>query len=111
MVVYPIIYKAFSTIPGGFLVGISDAKAHITQVPSWCFDVQVRRLQKCAAEIGVRFTTDSTLPEIAPKNGWLEYYFPIEEAYFQGRTVSFREGTLSPTMEDPIYKRKHEETN
>ena len=27
-----------------------------------------------------------TLPEtnIAPKNGWLEYYFPIEEAYFQG---------------------------
>ena len=35
-----------------------------------------------------------TLPEtnIAPKNGWLEYYFPIGEAYFQGRTVSFREG-------------------
>ncbi len=27
-----------------------------------------------------------TLPEtnIAPKNGWLEYYFPIGEAYFQG---------------------------
>ena len=21
---------------------------------------------------------------IAPKNGWLEYYFPIGEAYFQG---------------------------
>ena len=36
-----------------------------------------------------------TLPEIniAPKNGWLEYYFPIGEAYFQVRTVSFREGT------------------
>ena len=36
-----------------------------------------------------------TLPEtnIAPKNGWLEYYFPIGMAYFQGRTaVSFREG-------------------
>ena len=35
-----------------------------------------------------------TLPEtnIAPTNGWLEYYFPIGEAYFQGRTVSFREG-------------------
>ena len=35
-----------------------------------------------------------TLPEtnIAPKNGWLEYYCPIGEAYFQGRTVSFREG-------------------
>ena len=27
-----------------------------------------------------------TLPEtnIAPKNGWLEYYFPIGMAYFQG---------------------------
>ena len=26
-----------------------------------------------------------TLPEtnIAPKNGWLEYYFPIKKAYFQ----------------------------
>ena len=29
-----------------------------------------------------------TLPEtnIAPTNGWLEYYFPIGEAYFQGQT-------------------------
>ena len=28
----------------------------------------------------------TTLPEtnIAPTNGWLEYYFPIGEAYFQG---------------------------
>ena len=27
-----------------------------------------------------------TLPEtnMAPKNGWLEYYFPFLEAYFQG---------------------------
>ena len=27
-----------------------------------------------------------TLPEtnIAPENGWLEYYFPIGDAYFQG---------------------------
>ncbi len=27
-----------------------------------------------------------TLPEtnIAPKNGWLEYFFPIGDAYFQG---------------------------
>ncbi len=35
-----------------------------------------------------------TLPKtnIAPTNGWLEYYFPIGEAYFQGQTVSFREG-------------------
>ena len=32
------------------------------------------------------------LPEtnIAPGNEWLEYYFPFGEAYFQGRTVSFR---------------------
>ena len=38
-----------------------------------------------------------TLPEtkIASKNGWLEYYFPIGEAYFQGLPgyVSFREGS------------------
>ncbi len=36
-----------------------------------------------------------TLPEtnIAPENGWLEYYFPIGMAYFQVRTVSFREGS------------------
>ena len=36
----------------------------------------------------------STLPEtnIAPENGWLEYYFHIGEAYFQGQAVSFREG-------------------
>ena len=35
-----------------------------------------------------------TLPEthIAPKNGWLEYEFPFGMAYFQVRTVSFREG-------------------
>ena len=30
---------------------------------------------------------------IAPTNGWLEYYFPIGEAYLQVRTVSFREDT------------------
>ena len=37
-----------------------------------------------------------TLPEtnIAPENGWLEDYFPFGKAYFQGRTVSFREGSL-----------------
>ncbi len=33
----------------------------------------------------VSFPSD-TLPKtnIAPTNGWLEYYFPIGEAYFQG---------------------------
>ncbi len=32
------------------------------------------------------FPLYSTLPKtnIAPTNGWLEYYFPIGEAYFQG---------------------------
>ena len=37
---------------------------------------------------------------IAPENGWLEYYFPIGEAYFQGRTVSFREGNNQPGNQD-----------
>ena len=38
-----------------------------------------------------------TLPEtnVSPKNGWLEYYFPIEEAHFQGQAVSFREGIIN----------------
>ncbi len=33
-----------------------------------------------------RIEVNPTLPEttIAPENGWLEYYFPIGEAYFQG---------------------------
>ena len=37
----------------------------------------------------------STLPETniaAPENGWMEYYFPFGEAYFQGRAVSFLGG-------------------
>ena len=37
----------------------------------------------------------STLREtniLAPENGWLEDWFPFGMAYFQGRTVSFREG-------------------
>ena len=37
-------------------------------------------------EIAAIIFVFDTLPEtnIAPKNGWLEYYFPIGEAYFQG---------------------------
>ena len=37
-----------------------------------------------------------TLPEtnIAPENRWLEDEFPFGMAYFQGRTVSFRECKL-----------------
>ena len=36
--------------------------------------------------VGMVVERYGTLPEtnIAPKNGWLEYYFPIGEAYFQG---------------------------
>ena len=35
---------------------------------------------------GNEHPTASTLPEsnIAPENGWLEYYFPFGMAYFQG---------------------------
>ena len=36
--------------------------------------------------VGIQGCVTSTPPEtnVAPKNGWLEYYFPIGEAYFQG---------------------------
>ena len=46
--------------------------------------------------------TEDTLPEtnIDPENGWLEYYFPIGKAYFQGQTVSFRECTIFFFFED-----------
>ena len=42
-----------------------------------------------------KYLPPPTLPEtnIAPESGWLEYYFPIGEAYFQGY-VSFREGSF-----------------
>ena len=30
---------------------------------------------------------------ITPENQWLEDYFPFGKAYFQGRTVSFIEGS------------------
>ena len=38
-----------------------------------------------------------TLPEtnVDPSNGWLEYYFPFGEVYFQGLChVCFRQGIL-----------------
>ena len=46
-------------------------------------------------DVSSHFHLEYTRPatKIAPKNGLLEYYFPIGvPAYFQGRTVSFREG-------------------
>ena len=41
-----------------------------------------------------------TLPEtnVAPENQWLEDAFPFGKDYFQGRTVSFREGILSSSI-------------
>ncbi len=43
-----------------------------------------------------------TLPEtnIAPENGWLEYYCPIGfRPIFRGENVSFREGIIKTTLE------------
>ena len=64
----------------------------------------------------------STLPKtnIAPENGWLEYYFPIGMAHFQVQKVSFREGTFGaifaaqqyqlpepPTTMNSLHSREH----
>ena len=49
-----------------------------------------------------------TLPEtnslLAPTNGWLEYDFPIREAYFQGRTVSFRDSSYNQKKHPGVAK-------
>ena len=39
---------------------------------------------KVIAKIGYQFLPSPYKSNIAPTNGWLEYYFPIGEAYFQG---------------------------
>ena len=65
------------------------------------------------AQRGVIFTAQlwkkSTLPEIniAPRNGWLEYYLPIGEAYFQG-LCSFQGGQLPllPTLSQQCFPPK-----
>ncbi len=46
---------------------------------SW--DCMNLRESYVACIIYIRITLPQT--NIAPKNGWLEYYFPIGEAYFQ----------------------------
>ena len=44
---------------------------------------------------GLFFTLPEPNSKFAPKNGWLEYYFPIGMAYFSGAfAVSFREGNV-----------------
>ena len=40
---------------------------------------------------GFGLTLPETNSEFTPENGWLEYQFPFGMAFFQGRTVSFRE--------------------
>ena len=47
------------------------------------------QLQELLPEAG-RLTLPKT--NIAPENGWLEFYFLTGEACFQVRAVSFREG-------------------
>ncbi len=46
--------------------------------------------------VGSWFILPETNSEFAPENGWLEYdpFLLGQTAYFQGRTVSFREGIL-----------------
>ena len=46
-----------------------------------------------------------TLPEtnIAPKNGWLEYYFPIGKAYFQVRLLLVS-GRVTRTSCWPVFE-------
>ena len=63
----------------------------------WCFSPRNTGKQPCHFFKTARCNKlPPNLPppetNIAPKNEWLEYYFPIGEAHFQGRTVSFSEG-------------------
>ncbi len=46
-----------------------------------------------AVWLDIMFIPSLKLTAKTPKNRWLEYYFHIGEAYFQVRTVSFREGS------------------
>ena len=66
----------------------------ITQPPQTCYKIIPDRLSQSIIKCKVPY---STLPEnnIAPKNGWLEYYFPIGEAYyglFSGANCQFQGG-------------------
>ncbi len=60
-------------------------------------DVNVQVFQNLCNGASLQETVSfcDTLPEtnIAPKNGWLEYLFPLGMAYVQGRAVGFREGS------------------
>ncbi len=51
---------------------------------------------------GYKKIWNSTLPQtnIAPENGWLEYYFPIGEAYFQGLGQGGYPMAVPPNLKD-----------
>ena len=85
-----------------FAVREHDPKLQISRVNREPFATHSGNQVAPPAEDGVTFKFNKylggfetyTLPKtnIAPTNEWLEYYFPLGEAYFQGRAVSFREG-------------------
>ena len=64
------------------LIWISSSQKNILR-----FHVEFQECRRWSTLFDKRFYRDEdiTLPEtnIAPTNGWLEYYFPIGEAYFQ----------------------------
>ena len=49
-----------------------------------------QKLTGTLPEMPLKFTLPET--NMAPENGWLEYQLSFGMAYFQVRTVSFREG-------------------
>lgn len=66
----------------------------------WCFERQLLEAHKLTgARLEPAVKPVKLLPEtwtkFAPENCWLEYYFCFEKAWFQGRTVSFRECSYS----------------
>ena len=70
---------------GGHEPQLGGGEVAVGETPNW----------KESGKASIKFLS-VTLPEtnIAPENGWLEYSFPFGMAYFQGRTVSFRECSL-----------------
>ena len=79
-------------VPGSLFFGVGDEEP-----PS--YNMGLKKTQRSRRKTNLCMSCDTvdgseipntqppvTLPEtnIAPKNGWLEYHFPIGEAYFQG---------------------------
>ena len=79
---------------------ISIKKPILFGVTSPCRVREAAKNEPCSAFMRTPvswLTWSHNLPEtnIAPKNGCLEYYFPIGDAYFQGLChVSFRESYI-----------------